>query len=83
MKISITDQKLSASVIHALQSLAESDIPGFQDAAGTIKFIQMIDHMLDFLNSWSKFGTGYKKAIYHKRVSEILVRCSGHNKWAP
>ncbi len=42
---------MSSSVADAIEFLHEVNIPGFEDAAGTVEFLCQIDRIFDFLNS--------------------------------
>ena len=54
---------LSSSGADAIELLMNYGIPGFEDAAGTVSFIRMVDCLFDFLNSRSRFSKGYKQPV--------------------
>jgi hypothetical protein len=63
MKVKTAAQTLSSSVADALEFLMKSGHPQLSDAAGTIKFIRIIDRLFDILNSRSPFGKRFKKPL--------------------
>ena len=63
MNVKIAAQTLSSSVADALQFLMDAGHPDLKDAAGTIKFLRVIDKIFDLLNSRSVFGKGYKRPL--------------------
>ena len=63
MNVKIAAQTLSSSVADALEFLMNAGHPNLQDAAGTIKFLRVIDKIFDLLNSRSVFGKGYKRPL--------------------
>lgn len=63
MKVKYAAHTLSSSVANAIEFLKQEELTQFQNSDGTIKFIRIIDRLLDFLNSRSPFGKGFKKPI--------------------
>lgn len=55
---------MSNSVADALEFvMSDMKHPDFVNASATIKFIRLIDHLFDVLNSRNAFGRGYKSPI--------------------
>lgn len=63
MKVKLAIQILSSSVANALQFLQNISLE-FKNCEATIKFIQIIKRIFDFLNSRNSFIKWYKKRIY-------------------
>lgn len=53
MNVRISNETLSNSVADSLQFLLDRDIPEFQDAGPTIRFIRIINNLFDIFNSKS------------------------------
>ena len=64
MNVRIAAQTLSSSVADALQFLMDSGHTDCSDAAGTIKFIRVIDRLFDTINVKSLYGKGFKKPLF-------------------
>lgn len=73
MKIKLVTQTLSSSVADALQFL-QSTTEEFKNCEATIKFIRIIDEILDFLNSMNAFAKGYKKTTYPSNLVYLESR---------
>lgn len=43
----------------------------FKDCEATVKFIEIIDWLIDFLNSRSPFGKGYKQPLRRMRLTYL------------
>ncbi len=41
----------------------KANVPGFEDAAGTVEFISKVDRIFNFLNSSSVWAEGYKTPV--------------------
>jgi len=63
MKVKLAVQVLSASCAKALEYLRTSGLPDFHDSQPTEVFLRKLDRLFDLLNSRSKFGKGFKRAI--------------------
>ena len=63
MNVRIAAQTLSSSVADAIGYLQYIKHPGFEDAAGTIGFIRVIDQLFDVMNLKNPRGQGYKKPM--------------------
>ena len=63
MNVRVAAQTFSSSVADALQFLMESGHIEFKDAAGTIKFICIIDRLFDMFNSKNPFAKGFKRPL--------------------
>ena len=70
MNVSVAAQTLSSSVADALEFLMESGHPSFIDAAGTIRFIRVIDKLFDLHNSKNLHARGYKKPL---KIIDIAI----------
>lgn len=55
MKVKLAAQTFSLFVADALEFLQAINIKEFSDCTETIKFIRVIDHLFDFLNSRNLF----------------------------
>ena len=64
MNVRIAAQTLSSFVADALQFLMDSGHTDCSDAAGTIKFIRVIDRLFDTFNVKSLYGKGFKKPLF-------------------
>ena len=53
--------------------MIDLDIPGFRDAAPTIKFIKMVDQAFDLLNSRTPFAKGFKAPITASNLEEMRL----------
>lgn len=74
MKVKLAAQTLSSSTAAALEFLQFSEVENFQDCAGTIEFIKVIDEIFDFLNSRNPFGKGFKKPIFLNNIDFLQQR---------
>ncbi len=63
MKVNVAAQTLSSSVAGAIEFLLDCGIPEFEDAAGTVSFIRVVDRLFHFLNSRSRFSKGYQQPV--------------------
>ena len=70
-RIKLAKPLISSSVTDALHSLKELGFPDFQDADGTINFIQNVHSLVSTANSKSKFGKGFNEPF---SVSNLTSR---------
>ena len=63
MNVRVAAQTFSSSVADALQFLMDSGHIEFKDAAGTIKFICIIDRLFHMFNSKNPFAKGFKRPL--------------------
>ena len=63
MNVKTAAQTLSISVADAIGFLQYVNHPGFEDAAGTITFIRVIDKLFDVMNSRNPRGQGFKRPL--------------------
>lgn len=74
MKVNLAAQTISASVADALQFCAEHlHLPEFAGCEPTVKFLHIIDHLFDILNSRNPIARGYKSPL----------KPSNYNYWMP
>ena len=60
MNVSVVAQTFSSSIADALGFLMESAHPFFANASATIRFIRILDELVDLLNSKNLYGCGFK-----------------------
>ena len=64
MKIDLAAQSLSSSVADAIEYCTNTlKLPQFKGSEATVKFIRIIDHLFDILNSRNPCAKGYKAAL--------------------
>ena len=64
MKVDLAAQSLSSSVADAIEYCTNVlKLPQFQGSDATVKFIRIIDHLFDILNSRNPCAKGYKAAL--------------------
>ena len=68
MKVRYVANTLSASVANAIKFLKTIGIEGFENCDATVKFIQTIDYLFDFLNTRNPFGKGFKQPLTRDRL---------------
>ena len=73
MKVNIAAQTLSRSIADALEFLEEQGLPQFQGCKPTVKFIRIIDHLFDLLNSRNPLA----------RNTKAPLRPENEQKWKP
>lgn len=62
--MSLAAQTLSASVADSLEFLQKDlKLENFKNCNGTVRFIRIINHLFDILNSKNPFAKGYKSAL--------------------
>ena len=78
MKVKLAAQALSASVAQALLFCRDDlKLAGFQNCAGTVKFLQIVNDVFDILNSRNKFAKQRKAALQPANAKEIMA-CLDH-----
>lgn len=77
MKVKLAVQTLSSSVAHSLLYLSQTSIE-FENCEATIKFVQVIDEIFDFLNSRNPFAKGFKQAIYVHNIQYLEEKMKNH-----
>lgn len=68
MKVRYAPNTLSGSVANALKYLKSTNIEGFEDCDATVKFIETIDWLFDFLNIRNPFGKSFKQPLTKNRL---------------
>jgi len=68
MKVRYVANTLSSSVANAMKFLKNVGIEGFENCDATVKFIQTIDYLFDFLNTKNPFGKGFKQPLTRDRL---------------
>ena len=64
MSVKLAAQTLSSSVADAIEFLNVSmKLCEFEDSCGTVKFVRMIDHLFDILNSCNPLGRGFNQPL--------------------
>lgn len=63
MKVKLASQVISKSVADSLQYLMQNKVAGFDNCAGTIKFLRVFNSLFDVLNSRSIYGKYEKRAL--------------------
>ena len=64
MKVDLAAQAFSASVADAIEYCTNVlKLPQFQGSEATVKFIRIIDHLFDILNTRNPCARGYKEAL--------------------
>jgi hypothetical protein len=63
MNVKVASQTLSSSVADAIEFLMKCGEEGFEDAAGTVNFIRIIDRLFDMMNSKNAFAQGFKQPL--------------------
>ena len=63
MNVKLAAQTFSASVANAIEFLSDCGVDEFEDSKETVVFTRVMDRILDFLNSRSPFGRGFKAPL--------------------
>ena len=72
MKVHLAAQSLSSSVADAIEYCTKTlKLPQFKGSEATVRFLRVIDRLIDLLNSRNPFGRGYKAPL---RESNKTIR---------
>lgn len=73
MKVKLAVQTLSSSVADSLQFLSKTS-KDFENCNVTIKFIRVVDEILDFLNSRNPYAKGFKQPINKQNIQYLETK---------